>query len=61
MSVDNSLGKPSDLIKPDKLKITEEEYNPTYGTTFDRVVDRGFVKFGTKVIGIETMSKGFIC
>ena len=48
MSVDNSLGKPSDLIKPDKLKITEEEYNPTYGTTFDRVVDRGFVKCGTK-------------
>ena len=45
----NQLVEQLEKLKAIKLKTTGklEEYNPTYGTTFDRVVKRGYVICGT--------------
>ena len=45
----NQLVEQLEKLKALKLKTTGriEEYNPTYGTTFDRVIKRGYVICGT--------------
>ena len=55
MSVDSSLGREhrdtEEQIKK-IIKVTEEdnpEYNPTYGSTLERVLENGAVNCGTKL------------
>ena len=45
----NKLVQQLEKLKAIKLRDTgeSEEYNPTYGTTFDRVIKRGFIICGT--------------
>ena len=38
----------SEMLMPTQLMPKQEEYNPTYGSTFQRVLDRGYVICGTK-------------
>ena len=38
----------SEMLMPTQLMPKQEEYHPTYGSTFQRVLDRGYVICGTK-------------
>ena len=67
----NKLVQQLEKLKAIKLRDTgeSEEYNPTYGTTFDRVIKRGFIICGTNdefpgfseevYDGIDVKWKGF--
>ena len=65
MSVDSSLGREhNDTEEQIKkiIKVTEEdnpEYNPTYGSTLERVLDNGVVNCGTKMDFAGFSEKGW--
>ena len=65
MSVDSSLGREhNDKEEQIKkiIKVTDEEspeYNPTYGSTLERVLDNGVVTCGTKMDFTGFSEKGW--